>query len=106
MKEQLDKMEAKIDKLGEDVTDLKVVSAQNSQSLIEHMNRTKAAEEHNKLLETIIQQNKEQIEQKLAETIAPIAQFVDRAKYTLIVIGSASAAILFLQKVGFFALFL
>lgn len=99
---QLDKMEAKIDKLGEDVTDLKVVSAQNSQSLVEHMNRTKAAEDHNKLLETIIQQNKEQLEQK----IAPLTQFVDRAKYTLIIISSVSAAILFLQKIGFFTLFL
>ena len=93
-----DKIEIKLDNLSENITEIKLQGASNSTILSEHIRRSEANEKQVELLGTIVQQNKEHLENR----IAPLARVWDRTKFLFTVISTIIAGLLSLQALGVF----
>ena len=78
-----------IDKIQEDVTDIKIVMTRNTSSLEEHMKRTSIAEQRIELLQ-----------EKLSTEIAPIKSHVAMVNTTIKVIAGIGALLIFLNELG------
>lgn len=87
-------MEEKLDRIQEDVTDIKVTLATNTSSLQEHMRRTAIAEERIEL-----------IQDQMTKQLAPIKAHVTMVNTTLKVLAGLGAIILGLQQLGIFKFF-
>lgn len=108
--DRFDRLEAKIDDVKDKlvqlaetnykaISELKLVAVENTLSLDEHMRRTEAVEENNKLLSLAMEQR----EKENAENIKPLFQFMDRVKFSGVILGSlggAVATIATLQRLG------
>lgn len=82
-------MEDKLDKIQDDVTDIKITLATNTSSLQEHMRRTAIAEERIEL-----------VQDQLTKQLAPIKSHVAMVNTTLKVITGIGALLIFLNELG------
>jgi hypothetical protein len=105
--DRFDKLEAKIDDIKDKlvqlaetnykaISELKIVAVENTISLDEHMKRSDALERSNNLLQKSIEDRSETLQTQ----IEPLKQFVDRAKFLGIVIGTLAATLVTLQQLG------
>jgi DNA repair ATPase RecN len=85
------RIEEKLDKVQEDVSEIKVILARNTASLEEHMKRTAIAEERIEL-----------VQEQMAVQIEPIRKHVIMVNTAIKLIAGAGAVILFLKELGLF----
>lgn len=83
------RVEQKLDRVQQDVNEIKVILARNTTSLEEHMRRTAIAEERIELVQT-------QVNDKLE----PVRKHVVMVNTTLKVLAAAGAVVLFLKQLG------
>jgi DNA repair ATPase RecN len=86
---EFNKFEEKLDKVQEDVNEIKIILARNTASLEEHMKRTAIAE-----------QRIEMVQEHMSEQIAPIRAHVTMVNTALKVLGALGAILLFLNELG------
>lgn len=79
----------KLDKIVEDVNEIKVILARNTSSLELHMKRTDLAE-----------QNLEQLRQEVSEDLKPIKEHISMIKGAMWLLGMLGAMLLGLQQLG------
>lgn len=99
MERRLDKLEEKADALDEKVTVITVDIAEIKINLQEHMRRTLAAEENNRLLKEYIDLEKLKIETR----IKPLEIALDRGKFLVLLVSALGAALLLLKDLGIFS---
>lgn len=83
------RLEEKLDKVQEDVNEIKVILARNTASLEEHMKRTAIAEERIEL-----------VQEQMTEQIEPIRKHVIMVNTAMKLVAGAGALILFLNELG------
>lgn len=79
----------KLDKIVEDVNEIKVILARNTSSLELHIKRTDLAE-----------QNLEQLRQEVSDDLKPIKEHINMVKGAMWLLGVLGAALLGLQQLG------
>lgn len=95
-----DKIEEKLDKVQEDISEIKVTLARNTASLELHMKRTEMAEEALTLLKQELQDRTEEIERKITKEILPLKDHVTLVRNTFIIITAIAAILTFLKNMG------
>jgi len=102
--DKIDKVDHKIDKLHEDVIEIKTILARNTESLIIHEKRTTLAEARLREIELDIQEHKtysNTILQQITEKLKPINQHITIVHtLTVYIIPAFAAIIAFLFKIG------
>lgn len=93
MEKRLDRLETKMDVMATDMAEVKT-------DLREHMRRSLANEESNKLLREYIDAVKESMDKK----VEPLATWQDRIKFLGWCIGVVTAGIVTAEKLGLFRL--
>lgn len=88
--DRLDNLEVKIDRVQEDVSEIKVTMATNTAHLEVHMARTAAVEKTNELL----QEQVSLMRQSINDQIRPLETHVLLVKYTFALAGTIAGAIL------------
>lgn len=83
------RIEEKLDKVQEDVNEIKVILARNTTSLEEHMKRTAIAEERIEL-----------VQEQMNVQIEPIRRHVITVNTAIKLIAGAGAVLLFLNELG------
>jgi hypothetical protein len=97
-----DKLEQKVDRILDDTNQTKVDMAEVKTNLSEHMRRTLANEESNRLLKEYIETFQKDVDNR----IEPLDQFRDRIKFLGVVIAAAGSVFMFMHELGLFKLFL
>jgi hypothetical protein len=102
--DKLDKVEQKIDKLHEDVVEIKTILARNTESLIIHEKRTTLAEARLREIELDMQDHKtytNTVLEQISEKLKPISQHVTIIHTLAVYIIPACAAIVaFLVRIN------
>lgn len=104
--ERFDRLEAKQDALMDKLSELAVQTADNTASLREHMAQTAEVRKQTDILRDFCKQlylKMEEDRKTQQEEIAPLAKFVDRARYTLFLLPWFGALIIGLDKLGVLA---
>ena len=103
--DKLDKVEQKIDKLHEDVVEIKTILARNTESLIIHEKRTTLAEARLREIELDMQEHKtysNTVLNQITEKLKPINQHITIVHtLTVYIIPAVAGVIAFLYKIGF-----
>lgn len=102
--DKLDKVEQKIDKLHEDVVEIKTILARNTESLIIHEKRTTLAEARLREIELDMQEHKtysNTVLDQITEKLKPINQHITIVHtLTVYVIPAIAGIIAFFYKIG------
>jgi hypothetical protein len=102
--DKFEKLENKIDKLREDISETNNILARNTESLIIHEKRTTIAESRLREIELDMQEHKTQtnyILDQITDKLKPINQHVTILHtLTVYIIPAAAAIIVFLIKLG------
>jgi hypothetical protein len=97
MEKRFELLESAVVDIREKVDMIMVETVKNTEQLKEHMRRTAAVEENNKLLKELVQTQRDEMSKK----IKPIEQFVDRAKFLGAVAAVAGSLVMGMHKLGF-----
>lgn len=97
----MSQLEQKLDKIQEDIVEIKMTLAENTLSLKEHMRRTALAEER---IEHVQEESDKKIKAIVGE-LKPIQKHVWAVNWTLKLLPWLGALILGLKELGLFSLF-
>jgi hypothetical protein len=89
-------IDRKLDKIQEDVLDIKLTLERNTLSLEEHIRRTTAAE---KRIEMLTEQDLK-LEEEVNKKLAPISDHVKMVNWTFKLLATAGAVLLVLDQLG------
>ena len=95
--ERLARLEDKLDIHYDKLTSLAINTAENTASLKEHMAQTAEVREQTRLLKEYVDTVKEAFIVKVSK----IEVFIDRAKFSGVILGWLATAVLLLDKLGF-----
>lgn len=102
--DKFDKLEQKIDKLREDISETNTILARNTESLIIHEKRTTLAEARLREIELDMQEHKtytNTIMKQISEKLQPISQHVSIVHtLTVYIIPAAAGLVVTLVKLG------
>lgn len=87
--EQFKEINNKIDRISEDMTDVKVILARQEENISHHIKRT-----------DLLEENVELLRDEMRKDLSPIKRHVQTVNNLLLFIGAAGGIILFLNELG------
>ena len=91
MEKELEKINEKLDKLTDDIVDVKVILAKQEENIKHHIKRT-----------DLLEENVEILRDEMRKDLRPIKKHVQSVGNLLKFVGATGALLLFLKEIGIF----
>lgn len=101
MQDEIRRLEDKLDRVAEDIVDIKVTMARNTQSLEEHMRRSLANEEAIDILKQEVKPIEEHVVY-VNRAVRHVVSFIKTTASIATVVGTVIAILSFLHSLGLF----